>query len=99
MSLIIFSFGNQIHCYSAAQQLVYPGTKLSTLKELFDFVECVDAEHRMLFNIESKIDADYPNRTRSVDDFVEYQYATFSNTPYLCSVTVSTQVFDIPTLS
>ncbi|PBL00918.1 PLC-like phosphodiesterase [Armillaria gallica] len=78
------------------QQLVYPGTKVSTLKELFDFVECVDAEHRMLFNIESKIDADHPNRTRSVDDFVEYQYATFSNTPYLDSVTY--QSFDWRTL-
>ncbi|KAK0198534.1 PLC-like phosphodiesterase [Armillaria mellea] len=74
------------------QQLAYPGTKLSTLKELFDFVECVDVERRMLFNIESKINAAYPNQTRSVDDFVEYQYATFSRTPYLYSITY--QSFD-----
>ncbi|KAK0233313.1 PLC-like phosphodiesterase [Armillaria fumosa] len=78
------------------QQLAYPGTKLSTLKELFDFVECVDPEHGMLFNIESKIDADYPNRTRSVDDFVEYQYATFSKTYYIYSITY--QSFDWRTL-
>ncbi|KAK0465253.1 PLC-like phosphodiesterase [Desarmillaria tabescens] len=78
------------------QQLTYPGTKLSTLEELFDFVDCVDTEHRMLFNIESKIDADYPNRTRSVDDFVEYQYAAFAKSPYLYSITY--QSFDWRTL-
>ncbi|KAG7450201.1 PLC-like phosphodiesterase [Guyanagaster necrorhizus] len=78
------------------QQLVYPGTKLSTLEELFDFVECVDTEHGMLFNVESKIDADYPYRTRSVDDFVEYQHAAFAHSPYFYSITY--QSFDWRTL-
>ena len=71
-----------------AEQLEYPGLKLSTLGELFDFVECVDRDHRMFWNIESKINADYPNRTRSVEDFVELQYEAFVSSPYLHQITV-----------
>jgi hypothetical protein len=74
---------------SLALQLTYPGTKLSTLPELFDFVGCVDPEHKILFNIESKIDAPFPNLTRTVDDFVNLQHAAFANSSYYHSITVS----------
>ncbi|WWC58437.1 uncharacterized protein I303_100977 [Kwoniella dejecticola CBS 10117] len=50
-------------------QEVYPGTKLSTLSEMFDFVSCATDEE-VLFNIETKIDSDYRNLTRSTEDFV-----------------------------
>ncbi|GLB36465.1 putative PLC-like phosphodiesterase [Lyophyllum shimeji] len=63
-------------------QLVYPRTKISTLQEVFDFVACADPERRMLFNIESKVDAVTPNNTRSVDDFVTLQHAVFLKSGY-----------------
>ncbi|KAH9927528.1 PLC-like phosphodiesterase [Epithele typhae] len=64
-------------------QLVYPGTRISTMQEVFDFV---------LWNIESKINARHPNQTRSVEDFVQKQYKLFSNSPYKQSITY--QSFD-----
>ncbi|WWC86085.1 uncharacterized protein L201_000956 [Kwoniella dendrophila CBS 6074] len=51
-------------------QEVYPGTKLSTLSEMFDFVSCATDEE-VLFNIETKVDGDYHNLTRSASDFVK----------------------------
>ncbi|KAI9639087.1 Glycerophosphoryl diester phosphodiesterase [Dioszegia hungarica] len=48
---------------------VYPGTKLSTLDEMFDFVQCATSDP-VLFNIESKINPDVTNQTRSPADFV-----------------------------
>ena len=58
------------------------------MQEVFDFVECADPAHQVLWNIESKIDARYPNRTLGVDDFVTKQYELFSKSPYKRSITV-----------
>ena len=58
-------------------QLVKKGTKISTLGEMFEFVKCADPEGTVQFNIESKLDPAYPNRTRSVEDFVQLQLAAF----------------------
>ncbi len=74
--------------FPLAEQLAYPGLKLSTLQELFAFVECVDSDRRIMFNIESKVDADFPNLTRTVEDFVELQYAAFQSSSYLHQITV-----------
>lgn len=51
------------------QQLTLPGTKISTLQEMFDFVECA-TDDEILFNIESKVDGDFRNLTRAPEDFV-----------------------------
>ncbi|KIY67612.1 PLC-like phosphodiesterase [Cylindrobasidium torrendii FP15055 ss-10] len=74
------------------EQLRYPGLKLSTMDELFDFVQCVDTENDLYFNIESKIDAALPHRTRPVADFVELQYEAFAKSQYLHHITY--QSFD-----
>jgi hypothetical protein len=74
---------------STAQQLLYPGARIPTLQEVFDFVECADPSHRILWNIESKINPAHPNRTANVDDFVQKQHAIFSASPYYRSITVS----------
>ena len=75
-----------------AFQLVYPGTRISTLQEVFDFVECADPSHSILWNIESKINAEFPNQTWGVDDFVLKQHALFDASPYKSSITVSKDV-------
>ncbi|KAI0935902.1 hypothetical protein AcV5_004191 [Taiwanofungus camphoratus] len=77
-------------------QLTYPGTRISTLQEVFDFVECADPAHQILWNIESKINPQYPNRTLGVQDFVQKQHAIFSASPYTSSITY--QSFDWRTL-
>lgn len=38
----------------------HPGTKISTLEELFIFANCADPEHKIQWNIESKINASHP---------------------------------------
>ncbi|KAJ7139753.1 PLC-like phosphodiesterase [Mycena epipterygia] len=73
-------------------QLTYPATRISTLREVFDFVECADPEHLMRWNIESKIDAAFPDRTAGVDVFVQKQHAVFAASPYRHSITY--QSFD-----
>jgi len=78
-------------------QITYPGTCISTLKEVFDFVECADPSHQILWNIESKIDPEYPNRTLGVADFVDNQHALFAASPYHQSITY--QSFDWRTLA
>ncbi|KAL6299631.1 PLC-like phosphodiesterase [Sparassis latifolia] len=77
-------------------QLTYPGTRISTLQEVFDFAECADPAHQILWNIESKINAQHPNRTLGVDDYVTKQNAIFSTSPYSSSITY--QSFDWRTL-
>ncbi|EMD41560.1 hypothetical protein CERSUDRAFT_41625, partial [Gelatoporia subvermispora B] len=77
-------------------QLMYPGTRISTLQEVFDFAECADPQHQILWNIESKINAQYPNRTLGVDDFVQKQHDVFSASPYKSAITY--QSFDWRTL-
>ncbi|KAJ7225883.1 PLC-like phosphodiesterase [Mycena pura] len=73
-------------------QLTYPGTRISTLQEVFDFVECADPGHSMRWNIESKINALHPNQTASVDTFVKSQHAIFHASPYRHAITY--QSFD-----
>jgi glycerophosphoryl diester phosphodiesterase len=77
-------------------QLTYPGTRISTLKEVFDFAECADPSHQILWNIESKINALSPNHTLSVRDFVDKQHDLFAASPYHGSITY--QSFDWRTL-
>ncbi|KAK1923970.1 hypothetical protein DB88DRAFT_510350 [Papiliotrema laurentii] len=57
-------------------QEVYPGTEIATLQEMFDFVKCATDEP-VLFNIESKVDGDFRNLTRSPEDFVAAMGAIF----------------------
>jgi len=77
-------------------QLIYPGTRISTLKEVFDFAECADPLHQILWNIESKINPQYPNRTLGVEEFVNNQHALFVASLYRNSITY--QSFDWRTL-
>lgn len=77
-------------------QLTYPGTRVSTLEEVFQFAECADPAHDILWNIESKINAEHPNRTLGVSDFVEKQSTIFMNSAYAKSITY--QSFDWRTL-
>jgi hypothetical protein len=72
----------------SALQSVYPGVRISTLQETFDFVECADPEHQVLWNIESKINASHPEETKGVDEFVEKQHEVFVRSPYRHSITV-----------
>lgn len=58
------------------------------MQEVFDFVECADPEHKILWNIESKINPQYPNRTLGVEDFVTRQHALFSASFYASQITV-----------
>lgn len=78
------------------QQLLYPGARIPTLKEVFDFVACADPRHQIAWNIESKIDAHFPNRTVGVQEFVQKQHALFQASPYYRSITY--QSFDWRTL-
>ncbi|KAG6910557.1 hypothetical protein DXG01_009507 [Tephrocybe rancida] len=63
-------------------QLIYPGSKIPTMQEVFDFVACADPKRQMQFNIESKIDPTAPSNSRSVDDFVNLQHAVFKKSGY-----------------
>ncbi|THH28281.1 hypothetical protein EUX98_g5900 [Antrodiella citrinella] len=90
-----------IDCGSKRQQkyplqMTYPGTRISTMQEVFDFASCADPSHQILWNIESKINAEYPNQTRSVEDFVTKQYEVFAASPYYSSITY--QSFDWRTI-
>ncbi|KAJ3933028.1 MAG: PLC-like phosphodiesterase [Lentinula lateritia] len=77
-------------------QSTYPGVRISTLKELFSFAECADPDFRILWNIESKVNAEHTNQTRSPEDFVTRQHHIFINSPYRHSITY--QSFDWRTL-
>lgn len=85
---------SRLHSYPL--QLTYPGTKISTLKEFFDFVSCADPDHKIHMNIESKINADRPNQTATVEDFVTRQHRLFVQSPYVRAITY--QSFDWRTL-
>ncbi|ESK98229.1 glycerophosphoryl diester phosphodiesterase [Moniliophthora roreri MCA 2997] len=73
-------------------QLTFPLTKISTMKEIFDFVECADPQYDIRWNIESKIDPVFPNRTKSVGEFVQRQHQAFVDSPYRFQITY--QSFD-----
>ncbi|KAI0666304.1 PLC-like phosphodiesterase [Trametes maxima] len=77
-------------------QLTYPGTRISTMQEVFAFAECADPQHEVLWNIESKVNPQFPNRTHGVADFVAKQHAVFKNSPYKGAITY--QSFDWRTL-
>ena len=73
----------------SALQLTYPGTKISTLREVFEFAECADPQHQISWNIESKINPIIPSKTRGVADFVSAQYKEFVDSSYsLSKITV-----------
>jgi len=76
-------------CHSISQylafQLTYPGLKISTLHELFEFVRCADPERTIHWNIESKINPMDPSSTRGVDVFVGLQHQAFLNSGYKLS--------------
>jgi hypothetical protein len=77
-----------------AFQLTYPGLKISTLQELFEFARCADPERTILWNIESKINPVDPSSTRGVDDFVGLQHQAFLNSGYkLSQITVGLDFF------
>jgi len=77
-------------------QLTYPGTRIPTLQELFDFLDCADRQHRILLNIESKVDLLHPERTPDIQALVKKQYDFFASGPYYGSITY--QSFDWRTL-
>ncbi|KAK4698697.1 glycerophosphoryl diester phosphodiesterase, partial [Phenoliferia sp. Uapishka_3] len=70
-----------------------PGTKLATLEEMFDFVACA-TDAPVLFNIESKVDGDFHNLTRSPEDFMEALTAVYK--PMGCAMLdrITHQSFD-----
>ncbi|RXW22891.1 hypothetical protein EST38_g2947 [Candolleomyces aberdarensis] len=78
-------------------QLLYPGTKIATLGEVFAFAHCVDQKREIVWNIESKINPVQTNATRSVDDFVKAQHAAFVASGYPLSQ-ITYQSFDWRTL-
>lgn len=91
-----FRPGPMLICLSVALQLTYPGTKISTLPELFSFLDCADPSHQVQLNIESKVDAQFPNLTRPPEDFVKLQYDLFKKSKYYGKITY--QSFDWRTL-
>jgi hypothetical protein len=76
-------------------QLTYPGTRISTMAEVFDFVKCADPGRNIRWNIESKINATHPESTVGVDEFVERQFGEFSKSGYLDSITVRFGFFSL----
>jgi len=78
-------------------QLTYPGTRISTLREVFEFVQCADPQRQISWNIESKINPIFPNNTRGVADFVSKQHKEFVDSSYSLSQ-ITYQSFDWRTL-
>ncbi|KAF5312460.1 hypothetical protein D9619_003482 [Psilocybe cf. subviscida] len=83
--------------YNFPLQNTYPGVKLSTMDELFKFVQCADPGRTMEFNIESKINPVEVNQTRGVDTFVSLQRKAFRASGYKLSQ-ITYQSFDWRTL-
>jgi hypothetical protein len=76
--------------FLTALQLTYGGTKIPTLREVFEFAECADPQHQISWNIESKINPIFENKTRGVADFVSAQHKEFVDSSYnLSQITVS----------
>lgn len=73
---------------------VQPGTKLSTLDEVFDFVECATDEP-VLFNIESKVNPVQKNETRSAAEFVNAMGAIFAARGEAFIDRITHQSFDV----
>lgn len=81
---------------SADDAEVQPGTKLSTLDEVFDFVECATDEP-VLFNIESKVNPVQRNETRSAADFVSAMAEVFTARGEDFLNRITHQSFDVST--
>ncbi|TFK30395.1 PLC-like phosphodiesterase [Coprinopsis marcescibilis] len=77
-------------------QLNYPGTKISTLREVFQFAACADPFRQIQWNVESKINPVYGN-TRTPEDFVNAQLTEFLRSGYKLSQ-ITYQSFDWRTL-
>lgn len=61
------------------------------MKEVFDFVGCVDKSRKMQWNIESKVNPLLANATLPYEEFVRAQYDAFTASSYPPqSITVST---------
>jgi len=89
-SILFLNIVTKLVGVTVAQQLRYPGVRLSTLGELFKFAQCIDSKREIEWNIESKINAQDVTSTRSVDDFVTLQHKEFVNSGYkLSKITVS----------
>ena len=73
---------------------VQPGTKLSTLDEVFDFVECATDEP-VHFNIESKVNPVQRNETRSAAEFVNAMGAIFAARGEAFLDRITHQSFDV----
>lgn len=73
---------------------VQPGTKLSTLDEVFDFVQCATDEP-VLFNIESKVNPVERNQTRSAAEFVAAMGAIFTARGEAFVDRITHQSFDV----
>lgn len=73
---------------------VYPGIKISTLPEMFDFVQC-STDEPVLFNIESKINPDFQNETRSPQDFVDIMGEVFVSRGEDVLKRITHQSFDV----
>lgn len=77
----------------AAMQLTTRGMKISTMEEVFDFVNCVDTKREVSFNVESKVNPRVGGITRSPADFVAAQHAAFVASGYpLSQIQVGTYV-------
>ena len=76
-----------------ALQMTYPGTRISTLEEVFEFAKCADPARQILWNVESKINPEHHDRTLGVNDFVRRQHEVFTISGYKDSVTVSFDSF------
>ncbi|KAJ3567154.1 hypothetical protein NP233_g6556 [Leucocoprinus birnbaumii] len=78
-------------------QITVPGTKLSTLAEVFSFARCADPLRQVHFNIESKVNPQFNGTTRPPEDFVAAQHAQFVNSGYPTEAIIY-QSFDWRTL-
>ncbi|EKM83481.1 hypothetical protein AGABI1DRAFT_66131 [Agaricus bisporus var. burnettii JB137-S8] len=78
-------------------QLTTRGMKISTMEEVFDFVNCVDTKREVSFNVESKVNPRVGGITRNPADFVAAQHAAFVASGYPLSQ-IQYQSFDWRTL-
>lgn len=84
-----------VECFADSPRVeVQPGTKLSTLDEVFDFVECATDEP-VHFNIESKVNPVQRNETRSAADFVNAMGAIFAARGEAFLDRITHQSFDV----
>ena len=76
---------------------VYPGTKLSTMDEMFDFVDCATSDP-VLYNIETKVNPEKANATRSPEDFIAIMDKSFAKKDATFMDRITHQSFDVSLL-